>query len=89
MFAISDGGTGVAGPVGILIYVVFGAFVIAGVIWFFNRKELAEIYNARKTTDERPKITGSMWKCPVCGEQVDPELGRCWKCGTEKKDHVA
>jgi predicted RNA-binding Zn-ribbon protein involved in translation (DUF1610 family) len=82
MFAISDGGTGVAGPVGILIYAVLGAFVVAGIIWFFNRKELAEI---NKTKNERPKFTGSMWKCPVCGEQVDLEIGRCWKCGTEKK----
>jgi predicted RNA-binding Zn-ribbon protein involved in translation (DUF1610 family) len=85
MFAMSDGGTGVSGPVGILIYVVFGAFAVAGILWVINRKELDEINNAKKTRDVRPKVTGSMWKCPVCGEQVDPELGRCWKCGADKK----
>ena len=23
-----------------------------------------------------------MWKCPGCGESVDPEFDVCWQCGT-------
>jgi|HubBroStandDraft_2_1064218.scaffolds.fasta_scaffold556344_1 predicted RNA-binding Zn-ribbon protein involved in translation (DUF1610 family) len=88
MFAISDGGTGAAGPRGILVPVVMGAFVIAGILWIVNRKKLDEIEKSQKRKDEIPKETGSAWKCPSCGKEVPPELSECWNCGTKGKSQI-
>ncbi|MCK6552690.1 DUF2007 domain-containing protein [Myxococcota bacterium] len=24
------------------------------------------------------------WRCAKCGEEVEPELGECWSCGTAR-----
>lgn len=28
--------------------------------------------------------TGSPWKCPECGEEVDGQFTNCWQCGTNR-----
>src|SRR6478672_11485979 len=27
---------------------------------------------------------GQPWKCPKCGETVEPQFTACWNCGTER-----
>jgi len=29
-----------------------------------------------------PKPQGVPWKCPKCGEMIDPQFTACWNCGT-------
>src|SRR4051812_8068151 len=29
-----------------------------------------------------PKPAGVPWKCPKCGEMIDPQFTACWNCGT-------
>jgi hypothetical protein len=30
-------------------------------------------------------IIGRMWRCPKCGETLDPQFTTCWQCGTDRK----
>ena len=78
------------GSVGILLYVNIGAFVIAGILWVINRKELDKINNPEKPKDETLKDTNNAWKCSECGEQVEPNFDKCWNCGKLKRhDNLA
>jgi hypothetical protein len=76
------------GPIGIYGYVILSAAGVAGILAIVNRKKLAEMRKADELKRAKPKETGTPWKCPKCGEEVDPEFGKCWKCGTENKDRV-
>lgn len=32
---------------------------------------------------------GSAWTCSRCGEQLDSQYGKCWKCGTRRDTAAA
>jgi len=36
----------------------------------------------------RPTVK-PMWRCPKCGEQIDPEFDACWNCGTGRDGTLA
>jgi len=27
---------------------------------------------------------GRHWKCPTCGEEIEPQFGACWQCGSAR-----
>lgn len=29
------------------------------------------------------QTTGRQWRCPECGEMIDPQFTSCWQCGAE------
>ncbi|WP_018950192.1 DUF2007 domain-containing protein [Thioalkalivibrio sp. ALMg11] len=31
-----------------------------------------------------PEHDGKDWKCPRCGEVIEPQFTQCWNCGREK-----
>jgi hypothetical protein len=31
-----------------------------------------------------PTVTGAPWVCSRCGEKLEPQFSKCWKCGTRK-----
>jgi len=33
-----------------------------------------------------PKPQGAAWKCPKCGEMIDPQFTACWNCGTTRPE---
>jgi hypothetical protein len=33
-----------------------------------------------------PPAQGGPWKCPKCGEVVEPQFTQCWNCGTAKPE---
>jgi Putative prokaryotic signal transducing protein len=33
-----------------------------------------------------PAPEGAPWKCPQCGEMIDPQFTACWNCGTARPD---
>jgi len=48
-----------------------------------------DLVAAGKVLDEfrhPPKPTGQPWKCPECGEMIDPQFTACWNCGEAKPD---
>jgi hypothetical protein len=73
------------GPIGILGYVIIGTAIICGIMALVNRKELAELHKADKDKYQHKKAAGVTWKCPKCGEDVEPQFGSCWKCKTKKE----
>jgi len=43
--------------------------------------DLITAYNRR----EGPADTGATaWRCPHCGEQIEPQFTACWKCGADR-----
>jgi len=43
--------------------------------------------DARRIIDEAQENSGSeqeTWRCPKCGEELEGQFDRCWKCGTER-----
>jgi hypothetical protein len=30
-------------------------------------------------------IIGVLWRCPKCGEMLEPQFASCWQCGTTRK----
>ena len=32
-----------------------------------------------------PDIIGAVWRCPTCGETLDPQFTTCWQCGTDRR----
>ena len=31
-----------------------------------------------------PTATGAPWVCSRCGEKLEPQFTKCWKCGTRR-----
>jgi hypothetical protein len=56
----------------------------------------AKNYDAAKAflDEEKRKMellesVGKPWKCPKCGEMLEPQFISCWKCGISRKDDHA
>ena len=32
-----------------------------------------------------PQHDGKDWKCPRCGETIEPQFTQCWNCGRERR----
>jgi len=48
-----------------------------------------EFLNEEKRKAELLESAGKPWKCPKCGEMLEPQFISCWKCGTGRKDERA
>jgi hypothetical protein len=71
-------------PFTALLGVVVGVVAIISLI--VNRKKLDEVDKSEKPKDEPSKVVGGPWKCPKCGEILEPQFESCWKCGIAKND---
>lgn len=38
----------------------------------------------RATEEAFAAREGSPWRCPRCGETLEPQFEVCWRCGTER-----
>jgi hypothetical protein len=47
----------------------------------FDRAEAAM---ARFEAVPKHQPTGTPWKCPACGESIEPQFTECWKCGASR-----
>lgn len=42
-------------------------------------------YRARELLNDLTRqVAGPPWRCTSCGEQLEPQFGACWKCGTAR-----
>ena len=77
------------GRLGMVCFFV-GVFAIIGIWWFANRKKFRKEFDQMNEDsvkqNEPPKGDGKPWKCAKCGEILESQFRRCWKCGTERKD---
>jgi hypothetical protein len=49
---------------------------------FERARQLATAYSR----GEGPKgIRGTVWRCPRCGEALEPQFTECWQCGTPRR----
>lgn len=40
----------------------------------------------RETREAFSTREGTAWRCPRCGERLEPQFEVCWRCGTERPD---
>jgi hypothetical protein len=75
------------GPIIVGLFIVVA--VVACISAIVNRKKLDEIKKEAQEKNEPPKPVGDPWKCPKCGEELEPQFESCWKCGAARKDDHA
>ena len=39
-----------------------------------------------KTGEKPPETHGAPWKCPNCGEEIEPQFSHCWNCGAARPE---
>ena len=54
-----------------------------------NYEAAKEFLGEEKRKVELLESVGKPWKCPKCGEILEPQFISCWKCGTGRKDEYA
>lgn len=55
-------------------------------LWISDDSEfkLAKTIEEQALSSQAP--TGFLWKCPECGEEIEPQFSECWNCGKSRKD---
>lgn len=46
--------------------------------------EAREVVRQYEATVEGPTTEGTAWRCPKCGQDLEPQFTTCWSCGTER-----
>ena len=53
-------------------------------LWVENEADYAEAAALMEQWLNPDPATGTPWTCSRCGEQLDGQFNKCWKCGTRK-----
>jgi hypothetical protein len=53
-------------------------------LWIESDGKLEEARQVKRDWLAPVKVTGSPWRCPACGEKLEPQFTSCWKCGATK-----
>jgi len=53
-------------------------------LWIQDDHHFVEAMRMKKDWQASPKVVGSNWVCPACGETSEPQFTACWKCGATK-----
>jgi hypothetical protein len=67
------------GPMGLVTLIVL---VAAYIVLTAMSPKSGGGNESTKPEEAPPAPTGGPWKCPKCGEELEPQFGSCWKCGT-------
>jgi hypothetical protein len=55
-------------------------------LWVTEDRDLEPARSLIEQTLSGPEQGASPWTCPVCGERIEAQFGRCWNCGRERPD---
>ena len=54
-------------------------------LWVKEEDEAAAIAALSDIKDgQTPVAEGVAWKCPNCGESIEPQFSECWNCGESR-----
>jgi hypothetical protein len=53
-------------------------------LWIQDDDDLVEAMEIKRDWQTTPKVIGSSWVCPACGERSEAQFTSCWKCGASK-----
>ncbi len=53
-------------------------------LWINDDHDLAKAQQIKSDWDSPLVVAGSPWKCPSCGEQLEPQFTSCWNCGAAR-----
>jgi hypothetical protein len=57
-------------------------------IWVMDDAQLDEARQILASLLSEPVSTGPAWKCPRCGESLEPQFDSCWRCGSPRDEKV-
>ena len=46
--------------------------------------EAREVVRQYEATQAAPAPVEATWRCPTCGQDLEPQFTTCWSCGTER-----
>ncbi len=49
-------------------------------VWVQNEWAAARARAVLRTYQEGPVTHGPAWRCPDCGEELEPQFSACWHC---------
>lgn len=53
-------------------------------VWVLDDRQAPEAVRILEEYSSSTSVTGLAahgWRCPGCGEQLEPQFSECWKCG--------
>ena len=53
-------------------------------LWVLDDQQAGRALEVIQAAQEPLGEDGAMWKCKVCGEEVEQQFGACWQCGTAR-----
>ena len=53
-------------------------------LWIQNDHDQTRAGEIKRDWQKPAEVTGGTWKCPACGEPLEPQFSSCWKCGADK-----
>jgi hypothetical protein len=56
---------------------------VAPELWIEDDSRLDEALQLKQDW-QSPRVQGTEWTCPKCGEKQEPQFTSCWKCGTAR-----
>ena len=53
-------------------------------LWVINEADYDNAFALMEVWQNPPAATGELWTCSRCGEKLDSQFTKCWKCGTHR-----
>jgi hypothetical protein len=51
-------------------------------VWVRDERDAA---HAERLLREGAPVPGPAWRCPACGEHLEPQFTQCWRCGETRR----
>ncbi|MBT2972044.1 MAG: hypothetical protein B6D72_04110 [gamma proteobacterium symbiont of Ctena orbiculata] len=51
-------------------------------LWVLDENDLERAKRLTERFFNRPPVSGTAWRCAVCGERIEPGFEVCWNCGS-------
>lgn len=53
-------------------------------LWVENDADYAAAAALVREWQQPTRTGGAEWTCPSCGEELESQFSKCWKCGTQR-----
>jgi len=63
---------------------VFPSAPFQAELWVLNDADYPAAAALVKAWQTPTQTAGTGWTCPRCGEKLEDQFGKCWKCGTSR-----
>jgi hypothetical protein len=54
-------------------------------LWVTDESRVDEALMLLKAIEDETGADAEPWRCPTCGEELEPQFTVCWQCGTPRE----